>query len=275
MSEINLKMPELKNMLKEVHCITSINFSQYAFSFLKRRTEVFMQANKIDSDSDFIYKINKSPGIAGMFLEAIFVPDSEFFRDAEMWNYLLEKLLVKYNENKELKIHLPYSTSGEELYSLLYVLNTIKKSQNIEILVSAVTDVHLNRIKKGEFNNYQIKSSVKNIELLNSAKDSDDIFDLNDKYYIVKHNFKGQINYDVCDFFKGRYINEFDIIISRNNLIYFNSELQEKSLKVLTRSLKKGGYLIIGACETLGDNHKKRYKQINKALSIYKKKSIG
>ncbi len=272
MSEINLTKPELKNMLKEVHCITSINYSQYAFSFIKRRTELFMNSNKIISDIDFIYKINKSPGFAGQFLETVFVPDSEFFRDAEMWNFLENKLLPKFSGKKNIKIHLPYCTGGKELYSLLYILNENPGNLNISIMVSAVTDVHLKRIKSGKFDYPDIKVSVKNIELLNSANNSEDIFHHSNKSYKVKNDFKGQLNFEVCDFFNNKYFSDFDIIICRNSFIYFNKELHEKAVKTITRSLKKGGYLIIGANETIGDPEKRKYKKINKVLSIYKKK---
>lgn len=272
MFEINLQISELKNMLKEVHCITGINCSQYAFSFIKRRTELFMKSNKVVSDIDFIYKINKSPGFAGQFLETVFVPNSELFRDAEMWNFLESKLLPKFSGKKNINIMMPYCTGGRELYSLLYILKENPDSSNITITVSSVTDVHLKRIKSGKFNNNDIKASVKNIEMLNSAKDTDDIFYHKNKSYRVKNDFKGQLNFEVCDFFKGIYISDFDIVICRNSFIYFNTELQEKVIKTITRSLKKGGYLIIGASETLDETEKRKYKQINKELSIYKKK---
>ena len=48
--------------------------------------------------------------------------------------------------------------------------------------------------------------------------------------------------------------------------------LQEKAINTITRSIKKGGYLIIGASEIIGETEKRKYKQINKSLSIFKKK---
>ena len=275
MFEINLKIPELRNMLKEVQCITGINYSQYAFSFIKRRTELFMMSNKVISDTDFIYKINKSPGFAGQFLETVFVPNSELFRDPEMWNFLESKLLPKFSGKKNIKILLPYSTGAKELYSLLYILNKNPDKSNIEITVSSVTDVHLKQIKSGKFTDNDIKVSVKNIELLNSARDSDDVFYHKDISYSVKNDFNGQLNFEVCNFFDSKYLSDFDIVICRNSLIYFNTELQEKAIKTITRSLKKGGYLIIGASEIIGETGKRKYKQISKGLSIFKKKSIS
>lgn len=275
MIEMNLTKSELTNMLKEVHCITGIDYSQYAFSFIKRRTELFMNSNKVISDTDFIYKINKSPGFAGQFLETVFVPDSELFRDPEMWNFLESKLLPKFSGNKNIKIFLPYSTGAKELYSLLYILNKNIDTSNITITVSSVTDVHLKRMESAKFTDQDIKVSVKNIELLNSANDSDDVFNSKDMSYRIKNDFNGQVNFEVCIFFDGKYLSDFDIVICRNSLIYFNSELQEKAIKTITRSLKKGGYLIIGASEIIGETGKRKYKQISKGLSIFKKKSIS
>ncbi|MCF6365020.1 MAG: hypothetical protein L3J35_02350 [Bacteroidales bacterium] len=274
LSDINLNKTEIKHILKEVKCISGFDFSEYAHSFIKRITEQFMISNNIFSDVDLIYRINKSEGFVGQFLEAVFVPQTELFRDAEMWNFLQEKIIPKLVSKKEFKIHLPYSKGGEELYSLLYILNKFDSS-NIKINVTAVTDKHLKVIKKGEFSPKQTKSSVKNIELLKSAVDSDEIFTETNNKFSVKHNFIGEITFETCEFFKGRYISEFDLILFRNSMIYFNSALKEKSIKTIIRSLKKGAYLIIGEKETTGAESSKKLKRVDKNVSIYKKKSFA
>lgn len=273
MSDINLKPTELLHILKEVKCITGFDFSEYANSFIKRRTELLMYANKITSEADLIYRINQSEGFAGQFLETIFIPQSELFRDAEMWNYLESKILTKLIGKKELNIHLPYSTSSEELFSLLFILSKFDTTK-VKITVTAVTDKHLSLIKKGEFNAVHVKASVKNLELLDSAIDSDDIFSENKKLISVKHNFEGNIIYETCDFLKGDYFSEFDLIFFRNSMLYFNAELKEKMLKTVIRSLKKGAFLFIGEKETIGNESGKKIKQVVRNLSIYKKKTF-
>ncbi len=49
MSDINLKSTELKHILKEVKCITGFDFSEYAYSFIKRRIELLMDLRLQDS----------------------------------------------------------------------------------------------------------------------------------------------------------------------------------------------------------------------------------
>jgi len=274
MSDINLKSTDLSHILKEVKCITSFDFSEYAHTFIKRRTERLMFANKINTVADLIYRINQSEGFVGQFLETVFVPQTEFFRDPEMWNFLERKILPKLTNKKELSIHLQYSTSGEELFSLLFILSKFDTS-NVSITLTAVTDKHLNSIKGAEFNATHIKTSVKNIELLDSAIDSDDVFIEKNNIISVKHKFKGKISYETCAFFKGKYFSEFDLVFFRNSMLYFNSELKEKALQTAIRSLKKGAYIFIGEKETIGNESGKKLKQVSKNLSIYKKKTFA
>jgi len=274
MSETNITSAELKNMLKEVYCITGLNFSEYSFSYLKRRTEVFLENNSIKSDTDFIYKVNKSAGFAGQYIEHIYVENSELFRDAEMWNFIETKILPKYSPKHTIKIWFPYSKDSKELYSLLYILGNKDTIFNVDLYVTAVTEKRLSEIKKGLFHSSDLKSSAKNIEILNSAVDADDVFISENGAYKVKNNFKGTVSYDHAEFISDEYISEFDMIFCRNAFIYFNEELQVKAEKLINRALKKGGYLFIGFCENLISENSK-YKQLSKDFSIYKKKTLS
>lgn len=271
MSEISLQNSELKHILKEVHCLSGYDFSQYSYSFILRRTEQFMQKNNIRSEADFIYKINKFSSVAGSFLENVFVSQTELFKDYEVWNYLTNIILPKQTEKEKYTIFFPYSVSGDEFYSLLLILNNFN-TKNIRIIVNGVTEIHLEKIKKGCFSERHIKNSTKNIELLIPNIDNDIVFKNKNNCYGIKNNFDGEIIFETCDFFKDRYISEIDLVIFRNSMIYFNSELKEKALKTVIRSLKKGAYLIIGVKENINKETGKKLKLIEKDISIYKKK---
>jgi chemotaxis protein methyltransferase CheR len=274
MIDVSLSRIELKSILEEIYCITGINFSEYSFGFIKRRTEEFMHENNLKSDTDFIYRINKSAGLASQYLEKIFVANSEFFRDAEIWNYFETKLLAKSLSKKDFKVWIPYAKDAKELLSLLYILGKSGDSTHIHLLVSAVTDKHLSRIRNGRFSQTDIKHSLNNIDILNSALDQDDIFQIDNEVVELKHGFKGRIDYEVNNFINDEYVLEFDIIFLRNVFIYFDKELQKNAEKRVTRALKKGGYLFLGFCERLLYEQSK-YKQLNKGISIYKKKTFS
>ena len=57
--------------------------------------------------------------------------------------------------------------------------------------------------------------------------------------------------------------NEFQLILCRNVLIYFDKELQHKVFQLFDNSLEKLGYLALGSKESLDFwNRSKEYKRI-------------
>jgi chemotaxis protein methyltransferase CheR len=62
-----------------------------------------------------------------------------------------------------------------------------------------------------------------------------------------------------------RSFNEFDLILCRNVLIYFDKDLQERVLKLFDDSLGPLGYLALGTKETLKfSSIQSRFKQTNR-----------
>ena len=65
----------------------------------------------------------------------------------------------------------------------------------------------------------------------------------------------------------------YNLILCRNMLIYLNLSLQEKFLFNVTERLYEGGYLVLGASETLPQKVRSLYVQPFEAVKIYRKKS--
>ena len=68
-----------------------------------------------------------------------------------------------------------------------------------------------------------------------------------------------------------RSFNEFDMILCRNVMIYFDKDLQDRVLELFDDSLARLGYLALGTKETIKFSQlKKRYEQLNRD-KIWKK----
>jgi chemotaxis protein methyltransferase CheR len=65
---------------------------------------------------------------------------------------------------------------------------------------------------------------------------------------------------------------ESHLILCRNVLIYFQRELQERVLRLLSNSLRSGGYLCLGSKETLQlSTLRATYCDEDAACKIYRK----
>ena len=69
-----------------------------------------------------------------------------------------------------------------------------------------------------------------------------------------------------------RSFNEFQLILCRNVLIYFDSDLQNRVYSLLDNSLQKLGYLALGSKENLKFSQvSQKYQQLQDNLKIFHK----
>ncbi len=270
MLDLKLSVSEVNQIYAELNSVSGFDFGNYAFSFKMRKIILLMHSLKILTVEDLIFRLQNSQHIVSEFVKSMFVSYSEMFRDAEIWNYLQEKILSKLLLKKEVKIHIPYCVTGEELYSLMLLLG-LYQSTHVSILVSHPLSENEEIIKNRIFTQKDLKACQKNIEFLDFIKNTEDIFVGHTNQMRINHFFRGELNFEHCDILSQQHIAEFDLVLFRNRLIYYNEDLQTEVLRKISGSLNKGGLLIIGEKETLGQMSGK-YKKLKSNLSVYKKK---
>lgn len=270
MFDIKLTETDINHVINELKSISDFDFVDYAFSFKMRKIVDFMKSGNILTVDEFVYRLNKSENLTSEFAGSFFIPQSELFRDPELWNYLQEKTFPKLLLKKEVKIHLPVCIGGEDLYSLIIFLGMFP-SKHVSVSVSYPLERNENEIKNRTFGIKDLKACQKNIELLNHIKNTEDVFIGHSNNMIINHSFKGEILFEMKYITEQQHISEFDLVLFRNRMIYYNDDLQNEVLKNINASLNKGGLLVIGEKELLGKLSGK-FKKLKTDLSIYKKK---
>ncbi len=270
MSDSKLTISEVNQIYNKLKSISGFDFENYAFSFKMRKIISLMKAENVFTVGDFIYRLQNSENTVSEFVKSLFVPQSELFRDAELWNYLHEKNFPKLLLKESVKIHIPYCTAGEELYSLMYFLG-LYKSTHVSVLVSHPLPENEGIIKNRIFLQKDLKACLKNIEMLDYIRNTEDVFTERTNYFKFNHFYRGNVDFK-CEIPENQqYISEFDMVLFRNRLIYYNENLQEDILRKVNVSLNKGGFLIVGEKEISG-KFSGKFKKMKSNLSVYKKK---
>jgi len=270
MLDIKLSVSEVNRIYNELNTLFDVDISHYAFSFKMRKIILLMQSENIFSVEDFIYHIRHSGSAKSEFIKSLFVSQSELFRDAELWNFLYKKNLLKLLSKKEVKIHIPYCITGEELYTLMF-FSGLYQSAHISILVSHPFPENKGIISNRIFTLKDLKVCQKNIEILKFVMNTEDVFIGHANQLKINHFYGGDVLFEHNVIENQQHISEFDMVLYRNQLIYYNEEMQETVLRKLSASLKNGGLLIIGEKETLGQVSGK-FKKVKSDLSVYKKR---
>ncbi|MGR5487821.1 protein-glutamate O-methyltransferase [Vibrio alfacsensis] len=210
----------------------------------------FKLASLSDLLRDVVTGRNRELRIAAV--DAMTTNETLWFRDTYPFTVLADKLLPEMAANKRpIKIWSAASSSGQEPYSMaMTVLETQQRKPGLLPSVSiTATDISSNMLdmcRAGVYDNLALGRG------LSPERRRTFFEDAGDGRMKVKDNVKRMVNFrphNLMDSYA--LLGKFDIIFCRNVLIYFSPEMKSKVLNQMANSLNPGGYLLLGASESL------------------------
>ncbi|AIV04815.1 MULTISPECIES: protein-glutamate O-methyltransferase [Vibrio] len=210
----------------------------------------FKLASLSDLLRDVVTGRNRELRIAAV--DAMTTNETLWFRDTYPFTVLADKLLPEMAANKRpIKIWSAASSSGQEPYSMaMTVLETQQRKPgllpNVSITATDISSSMLDMCRAGLYDNLALGRG------LSPERRRTFFEDAGDGRMKVKDNVKRLVNFrpqNLMDSYA--LMGKFDIIFCRNVLIYFSPEMKSKVLNQMANSLNPGGYLLLGASESL------------------------
>lgn len=267
-----LGVSDVKNLCQSIKVKYTIDLFNYALSSLKRRVEVFMYKNFITSIDELIHRIENDNKYFEIFINSIQVDSTEMFRDPEFWDELKNLVLKKYRHATELKIWLPDTNSGEEFYSLQIILQQLDLFDKANVLITTVSGKNIEKIKKAVFDNKKMEINTANFQRFEEGGSLNGYFLKNPKYYTLKPQLLENLSIEQHDIVCSDVTGVYDIVLFRNKMLYYNTQLKNDVLKKLTGIVRPGGYLIVGVKESVDyPGWEKDFQIFSESEKIYKK----
>ena len=263
-----------KSLLNQIVQDRGLDFRQYHQGVIKRKIAMRMRSHKVESYAGYGRLLTKSPEEFDKLLEELCINVSEFFRDKEVWitvKYLLENLIKqkKIRNDRSLRIWSAGCANGEEPYSLAILLQEILRTEPWAFeLELAASDIDKKALLAAQAGAYP-KENLKNVE---DRYLKNYFITLADGRFQVKDAIKAMVKFLRLDLIRDDSIREADVVVCRNVFIYFNRSLQEQLLMKFYRSLKAGGYLVMGKAEILLTEAEEIFKEVDSNARIYQKK---
>ena len=229
---------------KWVHRELGINLSAYKPAQLNRRINSLMTRVGINSLDEYTRTIKQSEEQRQKFLDFITINVTEFFRNPELYLELEKKIkseLLPNNQN--LKIWSAACSIGCEPYTLGIILDKIAPIGRHNIIATDIDNTILTKAKSGEYTKNEMKA-VSDADLIK-------YFEVVDDKYYIDSKIKNKVTFKKHDLILDRYDKDFDLIVCRNVVIYFNNDTKQEIYKKFSQSLKKGGLLFVGATESI------------------------
>lgn len=239
------------------------DFTGYSRASLKRRLNRLYSLDKQVSFAEFRYKIGSDSVYFKRFVEQITVNVTEMFRDPSFYKALRDKVLPTLATHPFIRIWLAGCSTGEEAYSMAIVLKELNLLQKSLIYATDINPTVLEKAAQGMFPLSQMKQYSENYIASGGKEDFSSYYSAN--YAVAKFDvdLKEKMIFSTHNLVADHSFNEFQLILCRNVLIYFDRDLQFKVLQLFDNSLENLGFLALGTKETTDFSPiSKRYKRL-------------
>lgn len=244
---------QFKKYCALVYREAGINLTGEKRELLNARLAKRLRKLEIDA-KEYYERINHDPDELRIFLDAISTNHTFFFRESRSFAYL---------DSGPSEIWCAASSSGEEPYSLAtYCLD---KGFRPNILATDISVTCLEKGRKGVYPAQVLSNIPKHMLKAHFQKGQGKW----EGYIRVKPEVQRMVNFERFNLLKDATPQKaFDMVFCRNVMIYFDSSTKEFVVEKLVRTLKPGGYFIIGGAESLsGLKHSLKYVE----PSVYRK----
>ena len=185
-------------------------------------------------------------------VNALATHESSFFRDTAPFAIMAETVLpglMEARRNKRaLRIWCAACSSGQEPYSLAMVLQEMAPALNgwrVEIVATDMSKPILDRAKTGLYSEFEVRrglSPERRARWLTAAEGN----------WRVSPVLQKMVTFRPHNLLAGSAgLGEFDIILCRNVLIYFDVQQKRTVLTQLSKAMAPDGALFLGSAETI------------------------
>jgi two-component system CheB/CheR fusion protein len=245
------------------------DFSQYKISTIQRRVEKRLAHHRMKSIEDYYHYIQGNTAELSALAQNMLVSVTSFFRDTEAYEaatQVLEEIIFDKKTGDDLRIWSAGCATGEEPYSLAFLINDIiertGKMISVKIFASDLDHEAMATARSGFYTDEDVKGLSKEV----IAK----YFDRREKSFEVKQMIKDMIIFARQDLTQNPPFVKLDFISCRNVLIYFDASLQSRIFEIFHYALRPNGYLFLGKSESVNinlfevtDRKEKIFKRIN------------
>ncbi|WP_281174734.1 CheR family methyltransferase [Marinobacterium jannaschii] len=216
-----------------------------------------MQEQNCEVLPDLVKRLNGPAGnrLRDQVIDAMTTNETLWFRDNHPYEILSKRLLPEVAEGSrfgKIRIWSAACSSGQEPYSISMVIDEFKKRNPTllkggeEIVATDISTDILAQARQGVYETLALGRGLSRSRL-------ETYFDEKaDGCWGVKAPIKSRVRFQNLNLL-GSYsgLGQFDIIFCRNVLIYFSAERKTEILRKMHKALRPGGYLLLGASESL------------------------
>lgn len=196
-----------------------------------------------------LLRATHSPELNRRVVEAMTTNETLFFRDPALFETLrtsiLPALIQKKNVSRKLRFWSAAASTGQEAYSLaMLLLEMGLEDWDLRITGTDLNQQVLERASAGRYLQIEVNRGLNSVRLAR-------YFEKTGTEWQISNQVRKLVDFRPFDL-RGSYasLGQFDIVLCRNVLIYFDLPTKKNILSAIRSTLFPGGYVVLGCAES-------------------------
>jgi chemotaxis protein methyltransferase CheR len=273
---IELSDFEIKQFLASLHKQYGYDYQDYSLDSIKRRLQKAMADRGFTRFDMFSSQVLNDPELFEDLFLQFSINVTHFFRNPEVFRAIRENILPYLDTYAHIKIWCAGCSTGEEPYSVAILLDEYGILKKAQIYATDINPFVIAEARNGLFNKDTLQTHIQNYHDSGGTEKFEDYFEEHHNILKIDKRLKEKILFFQHSLVKSGVLNEFQLILCRNVLIYFNQNLQNRVLKLFKDSLSRNGFLILGESEIIPPHEEHLdFENYDKKHKIYRKHKMS
>jgi chemotaxis protein methyltransferase CheR len=267
-----LERVEIDLLLEGIYRRYGFDFREYAPASLKRRLWRRVHAERLDSISGLQEKVLHDAACMERLLLDLSINVTAMFRDPTFHVAFRERVAPLLRTYPFTRIWVAGCSTGEEVYSLAILLAEEELYERSRIYATDINEAVLERAQAGVFPLDKMRAYTENYIKAGGRRAFSE-------YYVAAYEgaqFSRSLVENVVfaqhNLVSDRSFNEFNVILCRNVMIYFDRSLQARVHSLFYESLAPFGVLALGHKESIAwSPHADAYHELDSDERLYRR----
>jgi len=268
----DLEEIELSLLLEGVFRNYGFDFREYAPASLRRRVWRRVYAEGLSTISGLQDRLLHDPACMERLLLDLSINVTAMFRDPTFYVAFREKVVPLLRTYPFTRIWVAGCSTGEEVYSLAILFREEELYDRTRIYATDINESVLDRARSGVFPLDKMREYTQNYIKAGGTRAFSE-------YYLAKYDgaqFQRSLIENVVfaqhNLVSDRSFNEFQVIVCRNMMIYFDRALQDRVHRLFYESLVTFGVLGLGHKESIQFSpHEDCFEELDPSERLYRK----
>jgi chemotaxis protein methyltransferase CheR len=267
-----LERIEIELLLEGIFRNYGFDFRSYAYASIRRRLWKRIEAEGLNTVSELQARILHEPPMMEKLLLDLSINVTAMFRDPSFYKAFREHVIPLLRTYPFIRLWHAGCATGEEVFSMAILLQEEGLYERCRIYATDINEVVLQKAREGIFPLDRMQEYTENYIAAGGRRAFSD-------YYLAKYGgalfspaLTKNVVFSLHNLVTDRSFAEFNVILCRNVLIYFDKTLQARVHGLFYGSLAKFGVLVLGSKESLRFSpYEECYEQLNGPEKIFRK----